>query len=65
MAKTTTLTYAVGLTINTGNFNSCRLDQSETVELEPGDDPVAVSTDLRNRVVARIQADASTVQRSA
>ena len=64
MAITKTLTYAIGQTINTGNFNSVRIDFSETVELEPGDDRETVATELRNRVVTRLVTEASKIGRA-
>ena len=54
MAKTKGMTYTVGATVNTGNYNSFRFDVSETVELEEGDNPEAVYGELRERCITKI-----------
>ena len=39
--KPTKISVSFGRTVNTGNFNSLRLDASMEVDLEPGDTPPA------------------------
>lgn len=45
MAKTKEIEISYGLTINTGNYNSERVDLSMRVTLEPGDEEDQVVTD--------------------
>lgn len=57
MAQTKEMTYSIGRTINNGNFNSTRVDVSETIVLEHGDDPVTEYNNLRARCIHRLQHD--------
>lgn len=57
--KTKSLTYSFGETVNTGNFNSVRVEFSITVDLEEGDDPNKIFIDLQQQVTSRVHAAAA------
>jgi hypothetical protein len=56
MAKMTKQSYSLGVTVSIqGRWT--RVDMSEEIELEPGDDPERTHLDMRNRVVIRLNAE--------
>ena len=52
--RTKELSFAVGATINLGNFNSARVDVSEVIELDKGDDVELEYSRLKERVAKRL-----------
>lgn len=56
-----TLRFAAGKTVNTGNFNSVRLDYEETVQVHPGEDEAQVYAQLRERVFGRLYSEVQAV----
>ena len=57
MARTTHLTRTRTVKVNLGHYESVDVTVSETVELEPGDDPVRELNALRGRIAAELQHD--------
>ena len=51
------VTYSRGATINTGNFNSVRVDVSATVVVEEGEDAETVYQRAKDFVMAKVQAE--------
>lgn len=58
MAKTKMLGCTIGMTMNVGNFESLKLELSEHVVLEEGDDREKEQTSLRIRVQKRLDTEA-------
>ena len=52
--RTTEIKVSIGVTLNLGNYQSARIEESETVELEPGEQAEVVSAVVRARVGARV-----------
>ena len=50
--KPTKISVSFGRTVNTGNFNSLRLDASMEVDLEPGDTPPSAYAQAYEQVKA-------------
>jgi len=57
--KITDITYARGATINTGNFNSVRLDVSVTAHVDEGEEPETVYARIRDTVNSKVAAEAA------
>lgn len=57
--KIVELTYSRGETINTGNFNSVRLDISATVRPDEGESPEEVYAKARDAVNSKVAAEAA------
>ena len=55
----TKISVSYGKTVNTGNFNSLRLDASMEIDLEPGDTATEAYTKAFAQVKATVAAEAS------
>lgn len=55
--KVKTISYSRALTINLGNFESCRVDWSMSAEVEDTDDLAAAVAELRVLVQAEVKAE--------
>lgn len=53
------ITYGRGETVNTGNFNSVRVDVSVTADIEDGDSPEEVYAKVRDAVNSKVAAEAA------
>lgn len=54
MALTTKITVSIGRTIGLPNYGSLRVDESEEVTLQAGDDLATVSRETHGRVYNRL-----------
>lgn len=57
--KITTVTYSRGETINTGNFNSVRLDVSATAALDETESAEEAYAKVRDTVNSKVAAEAA------
>ena len=61
MATLRTMRFALGRTVNLGNFNSTRVDYEEVVELDATDDHNAVYASIRERVYSRLYGECQAI----
>jgi hypothetical protein len=60
--KITKLTYRRGVTINTGDFESVRIDAGMDADLEEGEDPVVCYQELKKLVRAQMRPEVEKIR---
>ncbi len=57
--KIVEISYAMGRTLNLGNFQNVKVDISVTARVDEGEEAEAVYTRLRDSVTSKVQAEAA------
>lgn len=65
VARTKEIHFGISGTVNLGNFESIRVEYSETMELERGEDVATVRKNLRSRVKRVVEDEVVEAKRDA